>query len=61
MKYYVTYILHGSYSVEVEACNAIEAEEKADKLWQEADFGDADEIDGRLYKVSMKGGTNYAL
>ena len=59
MKYYVTYILQGSYTIEVEANNITEAEEKADPIWQEADFGDADEIDGRIYKVSSKGVTHY--
>ena len=61
MKYYVSYVIYGSYSVEVEANNPDEAEVKADKIWQEADFGDADEIDGRVYKVSSKGGVHYEL
>lgn len=61
MKFEVTYVIYGSYSIEVEANNPDEAESKADLIWQEADFGDADEMDGRIYKVSSKGETYYEL
>lgn len=62
MKFTVTYNILGKYVVEVEACNALEAEEKADQYYQEADFGDIDEIsEGFIYKVESAGGRNYAI
>lgn len=56
MKYYITYIIQGSYVTEVEAENQKEAEDKADKNWQEADFGDAADIDGKIYHIETEEG-----
>ena len=56
MKYYITYIIHGAYVTEVEAENQKEAEDKADKNWQEADFGDANNIDGKIYCIETENG-----
>ena len=60
MKFTVTYNILGKYKIEVEANNAFEAEEKADKYYQEADFGDLSEIaEGFIYIVTGGGKTQY--
>lgn len=61
MKYTVTYVLYGRYIVDVEANNIEEAEYKADLKFQEADFGEASDIDGRIDNVRSKGGVHYEL
>lgn len=54
MKYICTMRVWGSFETEVEAENAEEAAKKADKAWQEADFGDATEIDGELIRTEVQ-------
>lgn len=63
MKFLVTYNIFGKYEVLVEANNAIEAEEKADEIYQEADFGVMKEIvEGHVYSVkSEKGDVRYEI
>lgn len=60
MKFTVTYNILGKYKIEIEANNVFEAEEKADKYYQEADFGDLSEIaEGFIYSVTGGGETQY--
>lgn len=60
MKFKVTYNILGKYEVEIEANNALEAEEKADTYYQVADFGDLTEVsEGFIYSVSGGGKTHY--
>lgn len=61
MRYTVTYVLYGQYSVDVEANNIEEAEYKADLKFQKADFGKASDINGRIDNVKSKGGVHYEL
>lgn len=51
MKYICTMRIWGSFVTEVEADNAKEAEKKADEAWQNADFGDATDLDGEVIRV----------
>ncbi len=51
MVYTVDYIMHGHYTVEVEADSIEEAKFKSEILFNEADFGEASNIDGDLYWV----------
>ena len=53
MKYICTMRIWGRFVTEVEAENAEEAERKADEAWQNADFGDATEIDGELVSTEV--------
>lgn len=60
MKFKVTYNILGKYEIEIEANNALEAEEKADTYYQAADFGDLTEVtEGFIYSVSGGGETHY--
>lgn len=57
-KYYVTYHVDASYTAEVEAGSIKEALAKADRDFSEADFGEAEDIDGSAKTVEDEGG-NY--
>ena len=46
MKFYVTYKIDARYVVEVEANDLKAAREKASEMFAEADFGEAQDIDG---------------
>ena len=46
MKYYVTYKIDARYIAEVEAENIEEAKQKAEGKFRDADFGEAEDIDG---------------
>ena len=51
MVYTVDYIMHGHYTVEVEADSIEEAKSKSELIFSEADFGEASNIDGDLYWI----------
>ena len=51
MIYTVDYIMHGHYTVEVEADSIEEAKFKSELIFSEADFGEASNIDGDLYWI----------
>lgn len=60
MEYEVTYCIIGKYKVKVTANNITEAEEKADAIYQDTEFGDLTEItDDFLYSISGGGKTHY--
>lgn len=46
MRYYVTYKIDARYIAEVEADSIEEAMKKAEDKYMDADFGDAEDIDG---------------
>lgn len=52
MKYYVTYKIDARYTAEVEACNLEEAKKKAESIYINADFGEAEDIDGEMIIVT---------
>lgn len=56
MKYYVTYKVEARYIAEVEADNLTEARKKASEEFCNADFGDAEDIDGEDIMVEDEGG-----
>lgn len=58
MKYYVKYSLRARYIAEVEADNLEEAMEKAEMKCWDADFGDAEDIEGDAIIVEDENG-NY--
>lgn len=58
MKYYVTYRFGARYIAEVEANSVEEARKKADQEFCNADFGDAEDIDGENIMVEDEDG-NY--
>lgn len=51
MKYYVTYRLEARYVAEVEAETLEEARKKAEEKYQDADFGEAEDINGEAIIV----------
>lgn len=51
MKYYVTYKLEARYVAEVEAETLEEARKKAEEKYQDADFGEAEDINGEAIIV----------
>lgn len=51
MVYTVDYIMHGHYTVEIEANSIEEAKSKSELIFNEADFGEASNIDGDLYWI----------
>jgi len=60
MKYYVNYSIRARYIAEVEADSIEEAREKAEMEFCDADFGEAEDIEGRVIKVEDEvGNTTY--
>ena len=59
MKYYVTYKIDARYVTEVEADNLEEAMKKAEDKYMDADFGVAEDINGKQIIVEDENG-NYA-
>lgn len=57
-KYYVTYKVDARYVAEVEAENIEEAKKKAEQEYIDADFGEAEDIDGEAIIVEDENG-NY--
>lgn len=51
MKYYVTYRVDATYTVEVEAGDREEAMEKAEQEYCDADFGVAENIEGECIVI----------
>lgn len=60
MKYYVTYKFEARYIAEVEADNPKEAMKRAEEEYIDADFGEAEDIDGEAIIVEDENG-NYVL
>ena len=58
MKYYVTYRIDARYIAEVEANNLDNAIKKAREEYYDADFGEAEDIDGEEVVVEDENG-NY--
>ena len=58
MKYYVTFKVDARYIAGVDAENIEDAKSKALEAFQEADFGDAEDIDGEAIVVEDEKG-NY--
>lgn len=58
MKYYVTYKIDARYIAEIEAENIEEAKKKAEGKFLDANFGDAEDIDGEAIIVEDENG-NY--
>lgn len=56
MKYYVTFKLDARYIAGVDAENIEDAKSKALEAFQEADFGDAEDIDGEEVVVEDEKG-----
>lgn len=56
MKYYVTYKIDARYIAEVEAENIEEAKQKAEDKFLDADFGNAEDIDGEAIIVEDNNG-----
>lgn len=56
MKYYVTYKIDARYIAEVEAENIEEAKKKAEGKFMDADFGEAEDIDGEAIIVEDNNG-----
>ena len=54
MLYTVDFATNGHYVVQVEANNVYEAEEKAQKKWEEEVFDKFEDIDGYIYSVKCK-------
>ena len=59
MKYTVSFLIHGYQYIEVEANNVDEAQEKAQKIHDECNFNNMDEIDSFVYSVESKKGKVY--
>jgi hypothetical protein len=51
MKYYVTYSFHATYTAEVEAESIEDAMDKSKDEYYDADFGEAQNIDGEVIRV----------
>ena len=49
--YYVDYICHGHWAVEVEASSKDEALDKAESAWCNENFGSLSDIEGRAYYI----------
>ena len=58
MKYYVTHKIEARYIAEVEANNLEEALKKAEEKYYDADFGEAEDIDGKAIIIEDENG-NY--
>ena len=56
MKYYVKYKIDARYIAEVEAETIEEAKKKADDKFMDADFGNAEDIDGEAIIVENENG-----
>jgi hypothetical protein len=56
MKYYVTYKIDARYIAEVEAENIEEAKKKAESQFMDADFGEAEDIDGEAIIIEDNNG-----
>ena len=56
MKYYVTYRVDATYTVEVEAGDREEAMEKAEQEYCDADFGVAENIEGECIVIDDEKG-----
>lgn len=56
MKYYVTYKIDARYIAEVEAENLEEAKKKAEDKFLDADFGEAEDIDGEAIIIEDENG-----
>ena len=49
MKYYVDFAVIGRYTAEVEAGSVEEAKELAKHKWENADFGELEDENGKLF------------
>ena len=58
MAYYVTYKVEARYITKVEANNIKEALDKANNKYIDADFGEAEDIDGEVIIIEDENG-NY--
>lgn len=56
MKYYITYKIEARYITEVEADNLEETMKKAESEYLDADFGEAEDIDGEMIVVEDEKG-----
>ena len=56
MRYYVTYKIDARYVAEVEALNIGEAKEKAESFFSDADFGEAQDINGEQIIIEDQNG-----
>ena len=56
MKYYITYKIEARYVAEVEADNLKQAMKKAESEYLDADFGEAEDIDGEMIAVEDEKG-----
>lgn len=56
MKYFVKYRFEACYTAEVEADNLEEARKKAEEAYINADFGQAEDIDGEAVAVEDETG-----
>ena len=56
MKYYVTYKIDARYIAEVEAENIEEAKKKAEGKFMDANFGEAEDIDGEAIIIEDNSG-----
>jgi hypothetical protein len=56
MKYYVTYKIDARYIAEVEAENIEEAKQKAEDKFLDADFGNAEDINGEAMIIEDNNG-----
>lgn len=56
MKYYITYKIEARYVAEVEADNLEQAMKKAESEYLDADFGEAEDIDGEMIAVEDEKG-----
>ena len=56
MKYYITYKIEARYIAEVKADNLEQAMKKAESEYLDADFGEAEDIDGKMIAVEDEKG-----
>lgn len=56
VKYYVRFKIDARYTVEIEADNLEEAREKANDEYIDADFGEAEDINGEAISVEDEDG-----
>ena len=56
MTYYVTYKIDARYITEVEAENIEEAKKNAESKFMDADFGEAEDIDGEAIIIEDNNG-----
>lgn len=49
--YYVTYTIRSRYTANVKANSIEEAMEKAEEMFCDADFGESEDIEGKVIKI----------